>query len=407
MVKAGRNAPCSCGSGKKYKTCCGSVKGSQRATVSNPANGLLSFQEVQQRLEVPSDVFNALLLSGLMGPIFNEGIPVVGVEHFERFATQWRADIGERSAPYHSLPQTPGPGGGDQPPFSYTQAQISSSPSPELADKDTGWIGQFYLRPNRYFFPDPTSLALVGPLPLRIEKTREVQGSALPTYLCPDPANSLAMVMVIGNPKPAGEPFEVAYDIVAPLLDELSVQYDQPLPIAHSFIVGIPSGVITTDFQKGPKLETIKDNDLVLLRCPYPELEDAVALYREGISSNNPFHQFLTLWKVYENACRIRGQWRSQHKCDYVKVHPEVFPDLFAFGTCKGKTFEEVKQSLNDSYRNAIAHSDYKKSKPRTGATSSDFVDVSTKAPIVRYMARIVLENVRATLASTSTQNSP
>jgi hypothetical protein len=127
-----------------------------------------------------------------------------------------------------------------------------------------------------------------------------------------------------------------------------------------------------------------------------------VALYREGISSNNPFHQFLTLWKVYENATRVRGRWREQHKRSDIKIHKEIFPDVFAFETVKGQTFEQAKQSLNDAYRNAIAHGDMSKGKPRTGALVSDYAEVWMKVPILRYMAHVVLENVRATLSATS-----
>ena len=35
-----------------------------------------------------------------------------------------------------------------------------------------------------------------------------------------------------------------------------------------------------------------------------------------------------------------------------------------------------------------------------TAASGQQFTDVSGQVPLVRYMARVVLENVRATLAS-------
>ena len=246
-------------------------------------------------------------------------------------------------------------------------------------------------------------VSLIGPLYLKLAVSRQVPGTTFPTYLFPDPSGSLAMVMVIGrNLKQDENSIETAYDIVVPVLDELSIQYDQPLPIAHSLIIGVPSGIITIDVSRHPKIRIINATDPISAKCPYPELQDAVALYREGVSSNNPFHQFLTLWKVYENATRIRGNWRRQYKLKDIKVHQETFPDVFAFRTIKGKNFDELKQSYNGIYRNAIAHGDISKGKPRTGASAADYFDVSSKVPVLRYMSRIVLENVRATLASTT-----
>ena len=366
---------------------------------------LLPFEAAMQRLGTPPEVLNALLESGLLGDFTEEGVPVLGIEHYERFGTQWRPELGERLPPDMDVTFPQGVAGGHQPPNTYTQIQISHYPSPDEVKNDTGWIAQFYLKPNRYFYPDPAALALIGPLYLKLPTVRKVEGAKLPTYLFPDPSGALALVTTLGPAKPEENSIEVAYNVVVPILDELSVEYDQPLPIAHSLVIGIPSGIITIDVPKHPKVRVIAPASPIQPKCPYPELQDAVALYREGISSNNPFHQFLTLWKVYENATRIRGEWRRQHKQRDIKTHQEIFPDLFAFETVKGQTFEQVKQGLNDAYRNAIAHGDISEGKPRTGAIVSDYVEVWIQVPILRYMARIVLENVRATLASTATQS--
>ena len=78
-----------------------------------------------------------------------------------------------------------------------------------------------------------------GPL-LKLPRKREVLGADLRTVLYPDPWGSLALVAV-HSPRPtARDAFEVAYDVAGPILDELSVRYDQPLPISHSFVVYIP-----------------------------------------------------------------------------------------------------------------------------------------------------------------------
>ena len=70
-----------------------------------------------------------------------------------------------------------------------------------------------------------------------------------------------------------------------PLLDELSVRYDVPLAVAHSMAVGVPSGIIHLYFAHRPKAKRIANDMEILPRCPYPELRDAYALYREAVSS--------------------------------------------------------------------------------------------------------------------------
>lgn len=201
--------------------------------------------------------------------------------------------------------------------------------------------------------------------------------------------------------RPVADAFEDAYDVVSPMLDELSVEHDLPLPVAHSLIVGIPSGLTNTSFPKIPKVKTLDRGEEILPVCPYPELRDAVALYREGVSSNNPLHSFLTLWKVYENACQVRGAWRNRHRIKDKKVRREVVPDSFAFIDFEGLNFDQARKRLKEQYRVPLAHGDDRGVKPRTWASSKDVMDVSYKVPLVRYMANVVLENVRATLAST------
>jgi hypothetical protein len=130
----------------------------------------------------------------------------------------------------------------------------------------------------------------------------------------------------------------------------------------------------------------------------------ALALYREGVSSSDPFHQFLTLWKVYENACEVRRKWRTKHKRSVVNVTKERSPEAFAFREYEGKTFEEVRQELNSPLRVALAHGDDIRGggTPKTTASAADLLSVSYAVPMVRYMAHTTLLNVRATLQSLS-----
>jgi hypothetical protein len=84
-----------------------------------------------------------------------------------------------------------------------------------------------------------------------------------------------------------------------------------------------------------------------------------------------------------------------------VRVHNEKFPEVFVFGNFKGLPFDKARQALESPYRVALAHGNPNEGRPRTGAFSSDFGEVARHVPLLRYMARITIENVRATLAST------
>ena len=163
---------------------------------------------------------------------------------------------------------------GVQPPDTGTHAQIWPSGVPDdAADNDTGWLDQFYLMPNGFFFPNPMDLAMIGSLPLKLEAPKTVRGASLPARLYPDPSGSLAMVSVMGRDRQAdSRAFDDAYDVAVPILDELSVKYDVPLPIVQTVMVGIPSGVIHLFFPQHPAIQRIERGEAVESGCPYPEL---------------------------------------------------------------------------------------------------------------------------------------
>lgn len=373
---------------------------------------IVPFREARRRLRVSAPVFNALVWSGLLGEITTHNeVFLAAVEHFERYGTQWqtedRPELPDRmlTAEYIQAMPPPPDVGDERLPGVQTKMYIQRDGMPDFEqarDTDTGWIAQFYLTPNPYCWPAPTSMGMVAPLLLKLPKARTVPRAKLPTRLYPDPHGSLGMVMVTCAKGQDDDPLKTAYDIVAPILDELSVRYDQPLPIAHTLVVHIPSGLATTMFPQIPDVRKIAPGDPLLPSVPHAELRDAAALYREGASSNNPFHQFLTLWRAYENACEVRGQWRKRHRRPVVKVREEVFPETFGFRGYEGLTFDQVKQKLERPHRVALAHgANIRGGKPKTAASAEDLMSVSYSVPLVRYMAHVTVENVKATLAST------
>ncbi len=135
---------------------------------------LISITEARQRLKVSKPVFNALLKSRLLGNYDPRGwVPLAGIESYERYGTQWDASLLEErmlSAEFiQSMAPPPGVEGGDQPPGTQTNMYLWSDDIPEDAlETDTGWLAQFYLRPNTLFWPAPTALGTIGSLPLKL-----------------------------------------------------------------------------------------------------------------------------------------------------------------------------------------------------------------------------------------------
>jgi hypothetical protein len=384
----------------------------------------LSRRKARNRLGVTEPVFNALTRSVLLGYTSADMYSDQAILSYQRFGTQWSID--ERYGPstrimsdaiYDNL--SPVESVGPQPPATQTHAIIApphDAPG-DMGASDKGWIAHFYLVSNPFYFPNLTELALIGAPPLKLAERKPVPGADLPVTLYPHPSGYLGLVVVEGLSRPLKGAHKEAYDVAMPLLDELSARYDVPLPVAHSMEVGVPSGTIHLNFAHRPRAKEIGSEAEILPRCPYPELRDAYALYREAVSSNNPFHAFLTFWKVYEEAEYVRRGWGAKHKRSDTRISEEVFPDLFAFGSrpeeladpsehpgerpeeqLRGEKFEKARKVLNGPYRVALAHAGkVDAGKPLTAASYEDYQKVASQVPIVRYMANAVLENVRAT----------
>ncbi len=360
----------------------------------------LSIQDAQAELQVSPSLMNALLVSGLLGYWENGRVPRIGIEHFKLYGTQWRKELGERQ---QSLLHFQGKDHAMS-----TRMWIKVTPSQAArAEPDIASLAQFYVRPNPFFFLDPAALAPVGPLGLKLERYRIIEGVAKHTVIFPDPEGYLAMAAVFVDAA-GDDAFRIAYDVVSPLLDELSFHHDQPLPVVQTVVVGIPSGTLSVSYSKRSERQAISPTAPLLPRYPFPSLEHAGSLYREGISSNNPFHQFLALWRCYENAVQVRGDWhvteqrnRTDRRGD-VETVPESFPDTYAFGGFVGLKVGVAMERMWHPYRCVLAHGDTqdKSGGPKTGATAADYIDVMHHVPIIRHMARVTLLNVRATLGS-------
>lgn len=359
----------------------------------------VAIEEAQKRLKLPAGVIPALLRSGLLGLHDGKDVSVESLEHFEKYRTQWRSDLPPRRYPTDRLPVPPDVRG-EQPLFTSTQVIISPATDPKAEiDNDQAWFAHFYLRPNRFFFPSATELALVGPVPIKLTTVQTATFAGLPVAVCPDPDGRLALVEVLVPPGTSGEPYHRAYQSAIAVLRQLSFESDVPLPIAQSLLIGVPSGVIALRFPKPAKEIDFTALSLKANTLGNTELEEAKSLYWEALATNNPFYRFLTLWRIYERVTSARAKWRREHKRD-VKVAQERMPDLWAWKDMAGRTFDDVRKELRVPFRNAVAHADGKGSRPRTPLTAKDVADVTTKVPLVQYIAKTVIANFEATLLS-------
>src|SRR6266436_515906 len=91
MVKVGRNAPCPCGSGSKFKKCCGALSKAQDAAFGPPP-------ELREAMQLEADRFKAKehrrrLMQGLGRPIIsfeNHGYRCVAVGGTIHWSKTWK-----------------------------------------------------------------------------------------------------------------------------------------------------------------------------------------------------------------------------------------------------------------------------------------------------------------------------
>tara|TARA_R100001039_G_scaffold37258_2_gene35377 strand:- start:821 stop:1567 length:747 start_codon:yes stop_codon:yes gene_type:complete len=242
---------------------------------------------------------------------------------------------------------------------------------------------------------------MIGPVPIKLKKRQRAVFKGLTIHVCPDPEGRLALIVVEGPPGTDEDTFDdTAYEAVQSTLREMTYIADVPLAIAHSFILGVPSGVIRLKFPKPSKEVEFESLNILLKEPLNEELEEAKALYWEALSTSDPFHQFLTLWRIYERITSARQHWRKINKCADKKIVEEKMPNTWVWSDKVGLSFTQVRQHLEKPYRDAIAHADAKRTRPRTSFRASDLKDVAVQISTVRFIARTVIRNFEATLLS-------
>jgi hypothetical protein len=361
----------------------------------------INIQEIAKMIGEPPLICHALICSGLLGYTDGGNLSPESIKHYKQYLTQWRNDLPPRCCPMDRLPPIKGLAGGEQPASTPTVLVAAPEVDPlKAAEGDVGWIAHFYLRPNPFFFPNPTNTTLIGPIPIKLKKRLRVIFSGLPINICPDPEGRLALIVVEGMAGTEDDSFEVAYEAALSILREVAFAADVPLPIAHSLMIGVPSGVIRLQFPKPSKEVEFESLKIRFSESLSVELEEARSLYWEALSTSNPFHQFLSFWRIYERVISARWEWRKAKKRADTKVVEEKMPNFWAWSKYSGMSFEQVRQKLAGPYRDALAHADAKRNRPRTPLKASDVSDVAAQLPTVRFIARTVVQNLEATLTS-------
>lgn len=359
----------------------------------------IDLEELARKVNAPVAVTAALLRSGLLGYTTEGQVPEEAIEHFKLYWTQWRSELGRRQYPTDQLPTPPGLVGGEQPLSTQTDMVIAAGADPvEAMAGDTGWLAHFYLRPNPFFFPSATEMALVGPVPVRLKRRLNTKYEGLAVTVCPDPEGRLALLVVQVPAEGETDPFDRAYEAAQAVLRNIAFAADLPLPIAHFLLIGVPSGVIRVQFPKPAREIDLESLTLPSWSSPHGELEEAKSLYWEALATSNPFHRFLSFWRIYERVKSAIHEWRKVHRRPDTKVLEERMPEMWVWESSKGKSFEKVRQELSRPYRDALAHADGKQTRPRTHLRASDVADVASSIPVVQYIARTVIRNLEATL---------
>jgi hypothetical protein len=143
--------------------------------------------EAQRWLGVSVPTYRALARSGLLGRITTgDDVYWEDPQHYQKYGTQWPIE-GRPGLPsarmlsadfIQSMPPPPDTGDerypGVQTWFYVWREGVGMPDVEEALETDTGWLAHFYLTPNPYMWPAPTTMAMVAPTLLKLRQRRTV-----------------------------------------------------------------------------------------------------------------------------------------------------------------------------------------------------------------------------------------
>lgn len=278
MQKLGRNDPCSCGSGKKYKKCCGAAI---RAAGVRPIVGRTAVSQDNLSFAVP-----AMGLPGEVGGIaaiprsrVNPNHPV-NIGGPEGLPGQYRVRFVFSRPGYALLPEN--------------QVRISTL----TGDSHLAITKPAHIPPD----PDADQILIYATTPdgkLRLTGFPNSRGFLSHIETDPFPAQSFDNAQ------------QKAFRALAPALSDWSIHLDIPLSVWQIETTEIRTGGVharfTDPFREMPWAINPQSQ-------PDAEFRFYAGIYREALNSNSPIYRFLCLFKIMEAIRNRRDRLANEAK---------------------------------------------------------------------------------------------
>ncbi|MDO8681865.1 MAG: methylamine utilization protein MauJ [Armatimonadota bacterium] len=371
-MKIGRNEPCPCGSGRKYKHCC---------YIGNKAPEQHSLNvTLDQKVADDMLTHGYLRKERLVIQPTNSSIPSsVDLERLNGATGEYEVEFTMRSPTALCLTDT----------IFETRPNIKGDSLlalyPPIQSKD---IGSVFVR-----------------LDIML-----MDGSVKPNniiYYCyPNEAGSLSHI----NTTIKAESFEnaesVALKHLTAILTQLSFERDVPIDIARIRVEEKSSGTYICEFIHPPYKRSALNNKLEPVVGEVPKLYHPLVLYREALGTASPVYQFLCFFKVIElvrelrrvrnKAAKASGasisfpQERLQEE-DWLNKH--VPHDLLKQAI--GKNYTNICDNILRPIRHGVAHAFLDNEGPaaRPAEEMLNLDEVYRHLPLVKYIARQMILN--------------
>jgi len=284
-VSVGRNQPCPCGSGKKYKKCCGLQQGVKKPTMG-----------------VKPVVTQNLAPAGFPGVQQHiTGVPIFPTPSDPRN----RSDSAGQPGLYDIV-------------FTLNRPGYSPQREHEIHSEDQ-LEGDSHLAVTSIAHPAARYTSSGFKL------TAEVAGEKLTFVGHPNRRGSLGKFSTQCEAKDFRDAHWKCFKALGPWLSNWSLQLDIPLLIYQTDIVEVGSGARRMEF-KPPYF----DSPLVGLPSAAlnPEFRAYASLYREALNSNSSVYQFLCYFKIVESIRDRRNRLgrEARERGESFNRPPEVFP---------------------------------------------------------------------------------
>ncbi|WP_179953493.1 methylamine utilization protein MauJ [Desulfobotulus mexicanus] len=272
------------------------------------------------------------------------------IEDQRKYGTQWSKKLKPRYTP-ESL-DVEVEGWENAPIGTFSEYRIGIGDEGDRPDKDVLWLAQYYFVPNHFYFPDRQMLAPIGKPLVSLDEPFfcNINNHEIGVY--PDSAGHLAMISVLGKKDGDKDYLASGLNLITPLLNQISFQTDQVLPIVQKHWIGLPSGTIQYQKLVEPGRIKLSPRDFT----EHEPLTHALSLYRTGLNCNDPAYSFFSFWRAAESVDIEKAKWCRRNNLSVPKLTEEKIPDHKVFAGRVGMKFTKVMDEMRAKYRNSIAH---------------------------------------------------